>query len=64
MAFQVILAARWLLIALVMVGTVPLIVANYQFLLVAISSEIMIRSCLSSSSSGRCSAELLPGDTG
>src|ERR1017187_10222148 len=35
MAFHVILAAKWLLIALVMIGTVPLIVANYQFLLVA-----------------------------
>jgi hypothetical protein len=35
MAFHVLLAAKWLLIALVMVGTVPLIVANYQFLLVA-----------------------------
>lgn len=35
MALHVLLAAKWLLIALVMVGTVPLIVANYQFLLVA-----------------------------
>jgi len=35
MLLQVLLALRWLLIALVMVGTVPLLVANYQFLLVA-----------------------------
>jgi cellulose synthase/poly-beta-1,6-N-acetylglucosamine synthase-like glycosyltransferase len=35
MAFHLLLAARWLLIGLVMVGTVPLLVANYQFLLVA-----------------------------
>src|SRR6266496_2075333 len=35
MLLHVLLALRWLLIALVMVGTVPLLVANYQFLLVA-----------------------------
>ena len=36
MAFDLILALRWLLIALVMVGTVPLVVANYQFLLIGV----------------------------
>jgi cellulose synthase/poly-beta-1,6-N-acetylglucosamine synthase-like glycosyltransferase len=36
MAFQVILALKWVLVALVLVGAVPLVVANYQFLLVAV----------------------------
>jgi cellulose synthase/poly-beta-1,6-N-acetylglucosamine synthase-like glycosyltransferase len=35
MAFHVILTLKWLLVAMVMVGTVPLVVANYQFLLIA-----------------------------
>src|SRR5450432_4150731 len=35
MASHFVLAAEWLLVALVMVGAVPLVVANYQFVLVA-----------------------------
>jgi cellulose synthase/poly-beta-1,6-N-acetylglucosamine synthase-like glycosyltransferase len=36
MAFHVILTLKWVLVALVLVGAVPLVVANYQFLLVAV----------------------------
>jgi cellulose synthase/poly-beta-1,6-N-acetylglucosamine synthase-like glycosyltransferase len=35
MASHLLLALKWLLVALVLVGAVPLLVANYQFLLVA-----------------------------
>ena len=36
MAFHVVLTLKWVLVALVLVGAVPLVLANYQFLLVAV----------------------------